>query len=150
MYKSRTSTLSFNSSGRPIPSEHRLREIFERYFSPNGTSTTKERRKSIHHGKKIVDLVLEDSRSLKNRLGSNDKVKLDEYLSSLNQVEQQLNRNEKWLEVPMKDFDSRAGFSFCMAGLWALVPGAAPGGPANFIFGKHDHVCFWDGQRRRR
>ena len=105
-YKSRTSTLSFNSSGKPIPSEHRLREIFERYFSPNGNSTTNERRKSIDQGKKIVDLVLEDSRSLKNRLGSNDKVKLDEYLSSLNEVEKQLNRNEKWLDVPMRDFDS--------------------------------------------
>lgn len=105
-YKSRTSTLSFNSSGRPIPSEHRQREIFERYFSPNGGSTTKERRKSIDQGKKIVDLVLEDSKTLKNRLGSNDKVKLDEYLSSLNQVEKQLNRNEKWLDVPMEEFDS--------------------------------------------
>ena len=39
-YKSRTSTLSFNTSGRPIPSEHNLREIFERYFSPNGGETT--------------------------------------------------------------------------------------------------------------
>jgi hypothetical protein len=51
-------------------------------------------------------LVLEDSKTLKNRLGSNDKVKLDEYLSSLNQVEKQLNRNEKWLDVPMEEFDS--------------------------------------------
>ena len=105
-YKSRTSTLSFNSSGLPIPSEHRQREIFERYFSPNGGGPSSERRKSIHQGKKIVDLVLEDSKSLKNRLGTNDQEKLDEYLTSLNQVEQQLNRNEKWLEVPMKDFDA--------------------------------------------
>ena len=105
-YKSRTSTLSFNSSGLPIPSEHRQREIFERYFSPHGGGPSSERRKSIHQGKKIVDLVLEDSKSLKNRLGTNDQEKLDEYLTSLNQVEQQLNRNEKWLEVPMKDFDA--------------------------------------------
>ena len=105
-YKSRTSTLSFNSSGKPMPSEHLQREIFERYFSPNGGNTSSERRKSIHQGKKIVDLVLEDSKNLKNRLGSNDKAKLDEYLTSLNQVEKQLNRNEKWLDVPMKEFDS--------------------------------------------
>ena len=71
-----------------------------------GVNSKEERRKSIDQGKKIVDLVLEDSRSLKNRLGSNDKVKLDEYLSSLNEVEKQLNRNEKWLDVPMRDFDS--------------------------------------------
>jgi hypothetical protein len=105
-YKSRTSTLSFNSSGRPIPSEHRQREIFERYFSPNGGAPTHERRKSIHQGKKIVDLILEDSKTLKKRLGSNDKAKLDEYLTSLDQVEKQLNRNEQWLDVPMKEFDA--------------------------------------------
>ena len=67
-YKSRTSTLSFNSSGKPIPSEHRLRDIFERYFSPSGGASTQERKKSLNQGKKIVDLVLEDSKSLKNKL----------------------------------------------------------------------------------
>lgn len=105
-YKSRTSTLSFNSSGKPIPSEHRQREIFERYFSPNGGTPTHQRRKSIQQGMKIVDLVLEESKTLKNRLGSNDKAKLDEYLTSLDQVEKQLTRNEKWLDVPMKEFDA--------------------------------------------
>ena len=105
-YKSRTSTLSFNSAGKPIPSEHRQREIFERYFSPNGGNTTQERRRSLNQGKKIVDLVLEDSKGFKKRLGANDKVKLDEYLSSLNEVEKQLNRNEKWLDVPLKNFDA--------------------------------------------
>jgi len=105
-YKSRTSTLSFNSSGKPIPSEHRQREIFERYFSPNGGNTTQERKRSLNQGKKIVDLVLEDSKSFKNRLGVNDQVKLDEYLSSLNEVEKQLSRNEKWLNIPLKDFDA--------------------------------------------
>jgi hypothetical protein len=104
-YKSRTSTLSFNSSGKPIPSEHRLRDIFERYFSPSGGASTQERKKSLNQGKKIVDLVLEDSKSLKNKLGSNDQSKLDEYMTSLNQVEMQLVRNEKWLDVPMKEFD---------------------------------------------
>ena len=105
-YKSRTSTLSFNSSGKPIPSEHRQREIFERYFSPNGGNTSQERKRSLNQGKKIVDLVLEDSKSFKNRLGVNDQVKLDEYLSSLNEVEKQLSRNEKWLNIPLKDFDA--------------------------------------------
>jgi hypothetical protein len=49
---------------------------------------------------------LEDSKTLKKRLGSNDKAKLDEYLTSLDQVEKQLNRNEQWLDVPMKEFDA--------------------------------------------
>lgn len=105
-YKSRASTLSFDNTGKAIPSEHRQREIFERYFSPNGGVTTLERRKSLQQGKKIVDLVLEDSKRLKKRLGYNDKSKLDEYMTSLNRVEEQVTRNEKWLDVPMKDFDA--------------------------------------------
>ena len=42
-YKSRTSTLSFDHAARPIPSEHRQRLIFERYFTPGGGVTTAER-----------------------------------------------------------------------------------------------------------
>ncbi|ALJ03815.1 hypothetical protein APS56_01020 [Pseudalgibacter alginicilyticus] len=105
-YKSRTSTLSFDAQGKAIPAEHRQREIFERYFSPTGGSTSIERRKSLQQDKKIVDLVLEDSKRLKKRLGANDKSKLDEYMSSLNRVEEQVKRNEKWLDVPMKEFDA--------------------------------------------
>ncbi|GAA4237636.1 DUF1552 domain-containing protein [Postechiella marina] len=105
-YKSRASTLSFDSVGKAVPSEHRQREIFERYFSKTGGASAAERRKSLKQGKKIVDLVLEDSKRIKNRLGYNDKSKLDEYMSSLNRVEEQVKRNEKWLDIPMKDFDA--------------------------------------------
>lgn len=103
-YKSRCSTLAFDALGEPVPSEHRQRDIFERYFSTGGSKV--DRRKSIQRGKKIVDLVLEDSKRLMNILGANDKAKMDEYLTSLNQVEQQVIRNEKWLDIPMKDFDA--------------------------------------------
>lgn len=105
-YKSRASTLSFDNTGKAVPSEHRQREIFERYFFPAGGTSSAERRKSLQQGKKIVDLVLEDSKQIKKRLGYNDKSKLDEYMTSLNRVEEQVMRNEKWLDVPMKDFDA--------------------------------------------
>jgi len=105
-YKSRVSTLSFDPNGRPIPSEHRHREIFERYFAPSGGKTSDLRRKSLQQEKKIVDLVLEDSKMLQKRLGKNDQMKLDEYMTSLNTVEEQIKRNEKWLNVPMKDFSA--------------------------------------------
>lgn len=106
-YKSRVSTLSFGPTGKPIPSEHRQRAIFERYFSgKGGAQATAERRKSLAQGKKIVDLVLEDSRRLKRRLGQRDAEKMDEYLTSLNAVEEQVRRNEAWLDIPMKPFSA--------------------------------------------
>ncbi|MDP7063336.1 MAG: DUF1552 domain-containing protein [Planctomycetota bacterium] len=103
-YKSRVSTLSFSADGRPIPSEHRHRQIFERYFSTGGSQ--EERRNSLQQGKKIVDLVLEDSKNLKKQLSKYDQAKIDEYLESLNSVEEQVRRNEAWLDIPMKEFDA--------------------------------------------
>ena len=105
-YKSRSSTLSYDQSGNPIPTESNHREIFERYFSPNNGGATGTRRKEIQSGRKIVDLVLESSKDLSRRLGKNDQQKMDEYLSSLNSVEEQLKRNEAWLSVPLKKVDS--------------------------------------------
>lgn len=105
-YKSRVSTLSFDSNGKPMPSEHRQREIFERYFSPSGKSTTAARKRSLASKRKIVDLVLEDSKRLKRLIGKKDNHKIDEYLSALNSVEEQVIRNETWLEIPLKDFDA--------------------------------------------
>lgn len=105
-YKSRVATLSFDWNGRPIPSEHKHRAIFERYFTPGGGASTEARRKSLQQGRKIVDLVQEDGKRLQRRLGKADQEKLAQYLASLSSVEEQVKRNEQWLDVPMKDFDA--------------------------------------------
>jgi len=102
-YKSRVSTLSFDAQGRPIASEHKQRAIFERYFG-DGSQSKDERRRSLARGQRIVDLVLEDSKRLRKRLGAHDRDKMDEYLSTLERLERQIERNERWLDVPMKAF----------------------------------------------
>lgn len=105
-YKSRVSTLSFDGTGSPIPSEHRHRQIFERYFAPDGGASSEERRRAIQQGLKVVDLVLEESKLLAQRLGQHDKHKLDEFLTSLSSVEEQVKRNEAWLDTPLKPFSA--------------------------------------------
>jgi len=107
-YKSRVSTLSFADGGRPIPSENRQREIFERYFAPGGGGASDARKKSLSRRKKIVDLVMEDTADLQRRLGRHDSEKVEEYLTSLNSIEDQIARNEKWLDVPLPEFDAQS------------------------------------------
>lgn len=102
-FKSRVSTLSFDTGGQAIPSEHNHRNVFERYFSINGKGASTERRKSLARQKKMVDLILEDSKRLQTKLGMNDKHKLDEHLSSLSSLEEQIQRNEAWLDIPLKN-----------------------------------------------
>ncbi len=105
-YKSRVSTLSFGDGGRPIPAENRQRQIFERYFSTNAGANSGERRTKLARRKKIVDLVMKDTADLERRLGKSDRQRMDEYLTSLSSVEQQIRRNEQWLDVPMPDVDA--------------------------------------------
>lgn len=105
-FKSRASTLSFNARGNAIPSEHNHRRIFERYFSINGKTTSKARRESLHRDKKMVDLLLEDAKRLQRKVGSNDREKIIAHLDSLNDLEEQIKRNEAWLDIPLGNFNS--------------------------------------------
>ncbi len=48
----------------------------------------------------MLDQVLDDTRSLRRRLGTQDQDKLDEYVTSVRQIEQSVRRSQQWLEVP--------------------------------------------------
>lgn len=95
----RANTLSFNSSGQPIPSLNRPHIVFERLFGLNEDSIDRQRRALSLTGSHL-DLLLEESRSLNRQLGKQDRAKLDEYLSSVRQVERQVERSISWLDVP--------------------------------------------------
>jgi len=104
-YKSRTSTLSYDANGKAIPTESSPREMFERYFSGGSAGSKNERRKQLQKGKKIVDAVMSETKSLNRKLGVADQEKIDEYMSSLSDVEGRIARTESWLDVPMPDVD---------------------------------------------
>ncbi len=98
-YKTRAATVSFDSQGQAIPAESSPREIFGRLFGQNGRSrAAKEKR--LAEDRQIVDLVLEESRALRRQLGSGDRRKLDEYLSSVSEIERRIDRTEAWLDTP--------------------------------------------------
>jgi len=101
-YKSRVSTLSFNANGKAIPTESNPRAIFERFFSSGDKASLVEQRKRLKEGRKVVDIVMGDAYRLNKQLGKNDQLKLDEYLTSLSEVEERIKRTEEWLNVPMK------------------------------------------------
>ena len=95
----RSSTLSYNDKGRPIPSLNQPQQIFDRFFgSGDSGSIAAERR--LNSSARMLDRILEDSRSLKTRLGKRDQEKLEEYLASVRQIEQNVERSQRWLEIP--------------------------------------------------
>lgn len=101
----RASTLSFSRTGQPIPAENQPRLIFERLFGANSDSMAAQRQQLDNAGS-MLDLVLESSQSLRGRLGKVDQRKMDEYLSSVRQIEQRVERSEQWLDVPKPSVDA--------------------------------------------
>jgi hypothetical protein len=48
----------------------------------------------------MLDLVLEDAKDVRRKLGKNDQEKLDEYLDSVRDVEKRVERSQAWMDRP--------------------------------------------------
>lgn len=103
-FLSRTGTISFNLEGNPIPAENNPRRVFDRLFRSN-TDSLKKQRNDLQRRIRLVDAVLESSKAFNQRLGRSDKQKMDQYLTSLSEVEARLVASERWIDVPLKSQD---------------------------------------------
>ena len=103
-FLSRTGTISYSITGKPIPAENNPRQIFNRLFRADRASMESQR-KNLKRRLKLVDAVLEQANSLNRKLGKSDREKMDQYLTSLNEVEERLVASEKWIDIPLKKQD---------------------------------------------
>ena len=103
-FLSRTGTISFNLEGRPVPAENSPRRVFDRLFRGDRGSVASER-DAFKRRMKLVDAVAENARSLNRQLGSSDRERMDQYLTSLDEVESRLIASERWIEIPIKKQD---------------------------------------------
>ena len=101
--------LAWKTPTTPLPPEVDPRLVFERLFS-NGslreTAESRARRQQAH--KSILDFVLTDAQQLQRDLGVNDRQKLDEYLTSVREIEQRIERAEK-MSVAAPDYPTPGG-----------------------------------------
>lgn len=103
-FLSRTGTISYSMEGRPIPAENNPRRIFDRLFKGEAASLAAQR-DALRRRIKLVDAVAENARNLNKQLSQADREKMDQYLTSLNEVETRLVAAEKWVDVPLKKQD---------------------------------------------
>lgn len=102
--------LSWTRSGIRVPPITGPAELFEKLF----VSESPERRASQVRANtlqaSILDTVLEEAGDLSKRVNREDKVKLDEYFSSIRDVEHRLQARERWVDQPKPDapFDKPA------------------------------------------
>lgn len=93
-------TLSFTRSGAPISAERSPRKLFQTLFLQGKKEDIDANIESIKQGRSMLDFVGEQSRRLNRLLPPSDRARLDQYLSSVRELEQRLHSSEEWEYKP--------------------------------------------------
>ncbi len=105
----RSHTLSFTETGQPIPPLAMPRNIYNELFTV-GNQDPGALRETFGRKRSILDTALSELNFTRSRLGSEDKRKLDQYLSSVRGIEESLDRADAWIDrekatLPADRFD---------------------------------------------
>jgi hypothetical protein len=84
--------LSWSSPTTPLPSEAHPRIVFERLFGDGGTP--EERRAALQKRASLIDWVAEDMARLERSLGPADRARVDQYLTTVREVERRIQKAE--------------------------------------------------------
>jgi hypothetical protein len=93
-------SLSWTRSGAIVPSDCWPSSVFARLFLDGRPDEVQAQTRRLRDGRSILDAVHEQSRALQTGLGANDREKLDEYFTSVRDLEQRLARAEAWSRRP--------------------------------------------------
>lgn len=97
--------ISFTREGVPLPMIGRPSVVFAQLFSSD--SDKNRMRYVLESGRSVLDLVLEEAKSLNLRVSRTDQHKLGEYFSSVREVEKKIQKRREWLERPSPEVDYR-------------------------------------------
>jgi hypothetical protein len=121
---------SYTRSGVMIPAESKPSKIFAKLFLDGSAAEIQQQMRKLHEGRSIMDTVGEEAKRLEKRFGSADRDKLDEYFTSVREMEQRLQKAEAWVQKtkpkvdaqPPKDLQDEKDLIGRMNLLFDLVP----------------------------
>jgi hypothetical protein len=97
-------SLAWSADGIQLPAQSNpgvaFRELFE---DPKGGIAAQ--RRGLHRRGSILDALLDEAKSLDNQLGQEDRGRLEQYLTSVREVEVRTERADKWLDTPRPKID---------------------------------------------
>ncbi len=94
-----TNNLAWRSPTQPLPPILDPRQLFERLFGDGVDLSPDARARAQKYRRSILDFVTEDTRTLQGDLGPSDRRKLDEYLTSIREVERQIEKAESEAQI---------------------------------------------------
>ena len=101
--------ISWSQPTTPLAKEINPKLAFDRLFRPKAATSREAAELAATRDRSVLDLVAADARRLQQKLGSSDRVKLDEYLDSVRAVERRIEWDaRRQTETAMADPAARA------------------------------------------
>ena len=92
--------LSWTRSGALVPPDLYPASIFARLFLEGRPDEVQAQARRLRDGQSILDTVAGQAQRLEPKLGARDREKVDEYFTSVRELEQRLATNEEWSKKP--------------------------------------------------
>ncbi|MEM7386021.1 MAG: DUF1552 domain-containing protein [Verrucomicrobiota bacterium] len=99
--------VSWTRNGVEIPPITRLQTMFDALILEAPEAKRRRLSETYKMNGSILDVVRDDAADLKRRSGRKDLEKLDEFFTSIRQVEKHLSQSEAWLQKPKPKTDYR-------------------------------------------
>ena len=90
-----SNAIAWRTPQTPLPPELNPRGLFERLFGDGELHDRPTRLKMAKQDRSLLDSVMQDANQLRRELGATDQSKLDEYLSSVREIERRVQTAEK-------------------------------------------------------
>src|SRR5688572_6801408 len=100
-------TLAWRSATTALPTENNPRVVFERLFGDGGSSA--ERREQARENRSILDSVTAEAARLQRRVGAGDRVKVNDYLDAVREIERRIQGIEKQNQTELPTLERPTG-----------------------------------------
>lgn len=90
-----TNTIAWRTPTTPLPPENDPRALFERLFGTTGSTDPRIKLSRMRRDRSILDVVMGELGDLGRVIGPGDRVKLDEYVEAVRDVERRITLAEK-------------------------------------------------------
>jgi BMFP domain-containing protein YqiC len=93
-------SLSWTGSGVLIPCEQKASDVFRHLFLQGTEAEMETQIRKLDLGQSILDAVADQARDLQRHVGPRDRDRLDQYFTSVRELEQRMNMSREWERKP--------------------------------------------------
>ena len=99
--------VSWSRAGIKLPTDGDPARVFTSLFVDSSDKAKQNTRRFLDEDAGILDVVRQDAKRLSERLAKADRLKLDQYLTAIRDVERKLKRRNNWLDVAKPNVQDR-------------------------------------------